>query len=213
MKANASARDFSQSSVRSEMFPPVIVWNVAPRVPSMERERTVTPRTTPRLVTMRWGGSSNAVVTIAGFNGDLAEVRVVRLCGSRAAGGAAGRPRPEEIVPPNGPERINCVTPEEQPGMAAALHGARIHLGKADAAASHFGLLVPFVARPGELAMQQRVEEPAPLVAGELRERARRLHLRALQEESGQAVGHQGSNRSQHRPCTLRPQERLHPPA
>jgi hypothetical protein len=38
----------------------------------MERERTVTPRTTPRLLTMRWWGSSNAVVTMAGFNGYLA---------------------------------------------------------------------------------------------------------------------------------------------
>src|SRR3954470_19370667 len=71
MNAKASARECSHSSVRMEMLPPTMVWNVAPSVPSIERERTVTPRTTPRLRVMRWLVSSNAVVTMSGFNGYL----------------------------------------------------------------------------------------------------------------------------------------------
>src|SRR5712692_202591 len=36
-------------------------------LPTMLRDRTTMPRTTPRFLTMRWPGSSNAVVTCAGL--------------------------------------------------------------------------------------------------------------------------------------------------
>jgi hypothetical protein len=49
------------------MFPPTSVSSDAPIVPKMLRERTVTPRTNPKVLTTRYPGKSNAVVTIFGF--------------------------------------------------------------------------------------------------------------------------------------------------
>src|SRR5690349_2451724 len=46
------------------MFPPTIVCSAAPRFPITLRERTTIPRTTPKFLTMRYPGSSIAVVTI-----------------------------------------------------------------------------------------------------------------------------------------------------
>ncbi|MNC39860.1 hypothetical protein D3C76_1858690 [compost metagenome] len=46
------------------MLPPKIVWRPPSKLPTIERERTVMPRTTPRLRAMRKPGSSKAVVTI-----------------------------------------------------------------------------------------------------------------------------------------------------
>src|SRR5664280_1201387 len=63
MRSKASLRVCSQSSMTSEMLPPTMVCKLAPRVPTMERERTTIPRTTPRLRFTRKPGSSNAVVT------------------------------------------------------------------------------------------------------------------------------------------------------
>jgi len=39
--------------VNSVMLPPMIVCRLAPRVPTMLRERTTMPRTTPAFLTMR----------------------------------------------------------------------------------------------------------------------------------------------------------------
>src|SRR5579871_6897585 len=47
------------------MFPPTMVCNPAPIVPTMERERTTIPRTIPRLRFTRKPGNSNAVVTFS----------------------------------------------------------------------------------------------------------------------------------------------------
>ena len=47
--ANASARVFSHSSEKSVMFPPTRVCSEPPIVPKIDRERTVIPRTTPRV--------------------------------------------------------------------------------------------------------------------------------------------------------------------
>src|SRR5437588_443462 len=49
MSSNASARERSQSSVRMVMLPPMSVCRPAPMVPMTERDRTVMPRTTPRV--------------------------------------------------------------------------------------------------------------------------------------------------------------------
>src|SRR5437588_8805530 len=69
--SNASARVFSHNSVRRVMLPPTIVCNDAPIVPRTDRERTVTPRTTPSVLTVRHPSIVNAVdvieCSIAGF--------------------------------------------------------------------------------------------------------------------------------------------------
>src|SRR6266850_5557089 len=49
------------------MLPPNSVCSDAPMLPTMLRERTTIPRTTPRLLTVRWPGSSKAVVTSFGL--------------------------------------------------------------------------------------------------------------------------------------------------
>src|SRR5262245_12878206 len=53
------------------MLPPTSVWNAAPMLPRMLRERTTMPRTTPRFRVTAWPGSSNAVVTIFGSTADM----------------------------------------------------------------------------------------------------------------------------------------------
>src|ERR1019366_5604638 len=63
MRSKASLRVCSQSLLKSEMLPPTMVCKLAPMVPTMERERTTIPRTTPRLRFTRKPGSSHAVVT------------------------------------------------------------------------------------------------------------------------------------------------------
>src|SRR5678809_769988 len=47
------------------MLPPKSDWMPPTKLPTTERERTVMPRTTPRLRTTLYPGSSRAVVTIA----------------------------------------------------------------------------------------------------------------------------------------------------
>src|SRR5204863_7917122 len=54
----------SASSVKSEILPPNIVCKLAPTVPKTDRDRTTTPRTTPRLSTNRNPGTSNPVVVM-----------------------------------------------------------------------------------------------------------------------------------------------------
>ena len=49
------------------MFPPTRVCNPAPMVPKIERERTMMPRTTPKVFTTRYPGNSKAVVVMDGF--------------------------------------------------------------------------------------------------------------------------------------------------
>src|SRR5437764_11661184 len=57
----------SQRSVRMVMLPPTSVCKPAPIVPKIERERTMMPRTTPNVFTIRYPSSSNAVVVMAAF--------------------------------------------------------------------------------------------------------------------------------------------------
>src|SRR5512143_2214164 len=64
--ANASARVFSQSSENSVMSPPTSVCSEAPIVPKTDRDRTVTPRTTPSVFAVRYPSIVKAVVVIAG---------------------------------------------------------------------------------------------------------------------------------------------------
>src|SRR5438874_9741655 len=75
--SNASARVFSHSSVSSVMLPPTIVWSDAPIVPSTDRDRTVTPRTTPSVFSVRHPSIANAVVVRAWSIGCG-----IRTCGS-----------------------------------------------------------------------------------------------------------------------------------
>src|SRR5262245_47553561 len=63
----ASSRAFSHSSVYSVMLPPTRVCSEAPMLPTMLRERTVMPRTTPRLAAIRKPSNPNAVVTHCGW--------------------------------------------------------------------------------------------------------------------------------------------------
>src|SRR6266404_2481978 len=66
-RSSACSRVFSQRSVRMVMLPPTSVCNPAPMVPKIERERTMMPRTTPNVFTIRFPSSSNAVVVMAAF--------------------------------------------------------------------------------------------------------------------------------------------------
>src|SRR5450432_389032 len=65
MSSKASWRVRSHRLLKSEMLPPTMVCRLAPKVPTMERERTTMPRTTPRLRFTRKPYSSNAVVTFS----------------------------------------------------------------------------------------------------------------------------------------------------
>src|SRR5580704_8714239 len=65
MSYRASSRVFSHISSKIVMLPPTIVCSDAPRFPRTLRERTVTPRTSPRFLTTRYPGKSNAFDTIA----------------------------------------------------------------------------------------------------------------------------------------------------
>src|SRR6267154_3737759 len=51
------------------MLPPNSDCSPPNRLPTIERERTVMPRTTPRLLTILYPGSASAVVTMASFIG------------------------------------------------------------------------------------------------------------------------------------------------
>src|SRR5688500_13057552 len=71
IRAKASARVFSQSSSKSVMLPPTIVWRAPPIVPTIERDRTVIPRTTPRDRVTRNPSRAGQVVVMLGFMGRL----------------------------------------------------------------------------------------------------------------------------------------------
>jgi hypothetical protein len=62
MRSKASARVRSHSCVKISMLPPKIVLSAARPVPMIERDRTTTPRTTPRFSTVRNPGSSKVVL-------------------------------------------------------------------------------------------------------------------------------------------------------
>src|SRR5881397_3235001 len=79
MRAKASSRVFSHSPVKSVMSPPTSVCSVPPSVPNRLRERTTMPRTTPRFRTIRWPGSSKAVVTRFGSIGVVMGIIPSRL--------------------------------------------------------------------------------------------------------------------------------------
>src|SRR4051812_35985551 len=64
MVSKACWRVRSASSVNSEMLPPNSVCRPAPMVPNTERDRTTTPRTTPRFSTTRWPATSKPVVVM-----------------------------------------------------------------------------------------------------------------------------------------------------
>src|SRR3989442_607484 len=95
--SNASARVFSQSSVKMVMFPPARDWRDPARVPMMERDRTVIPRTTPRDRVTRKPSRVKVVVVIAGFMECS-----FRAHGSRHADGPGILPDPaidERVLP------------------------------------------------------------------------------------------------------------------
>src|SRR5512146_3387488 len=66
MISNASSRACSHIVVSRVMCPPRRVWSFAPTVPMIERERTVTPRTTPSAWTTSYPSSVNVVLVISG---------------------------------------------------------------------------------------------------------------------------------------------------
>jgi hypothetical protein len=61
-------------------------------------------------------------------------------------------------VAADGAERIQHLAAEEQTGVTPALERTRIHLAERDAAAGNLGLLVAFVAGPGQGERGQRLE-------------------------------------------------------
>src|SRR5687767_2719082 len=79
IRAKASARVVSQSSSKSVMLPPTIVWSAPPIVPTIERDRTVIPRTTPRDRVTRKPSRAGLVVVMAGFMGGLSPFALGRL--------------------------------------------------------------------------------------------------------------------------------------
>src|SRR5687767_2632878 len=79
IRAKASARVVSQSSSKSVMLPPTIVCSAPPIVPTIERDRTVIPRTTPRDRVTRNPSRAGLVVVMAGFMRGLSPVDRGRL--------------------------------------------------------------------------------------------------------------------------------------
>jgi hypothetical protein len=67
------------------MLPPKSDWMAAPTLPMIERERTMMPRTMPRLRTTRCPGSSKAVV-MNSLSTAMAETSVCGLHRLRRAG-------------------------------------------------------------------------------------------------------------------------------
>jgi hypothetical protein len=53
------------------MLPPTSVCNDAPSVPTIDRERTVIPRTTPSVLVVRYPSRPSAVVVIAWEMGEI----------------------------------------------------------------------------------------------------------------------------------------------
>src|SRR6476661_1474986 len=66
MISKASSRACSHSVVSIEMWPPNTVCSLARVVPTIERERTVTPRTTPSAWTMWCPSRVKVVLVISG---------------------------------------------------------------------------------------------------------------------------------------------------
>src|SRR4029077_3813809 len=92
-----------------------------------------------------------------------------------AARGPSRRPRPEKVVSPDWAECVEQLAAEKQPGMLPALHRSRVDLPKAHPAAGHFGLPVPFVSGPRQLAPDERLDDPEPLCAPQIRKGAPRI--------------------------------------
>ena len=97
----------------------------------------------------------------------------------------------------DGAERVEDLAAEEEAGGEAALQGAGIDLGEGHAAAGDLGLAVALVARPGEGMIGEGLDEPAPLVPTELRERTRALHARVFEEGLGEPVGEMAAEESE----------------
>src|SRR5512143_928269 len=66
MISKASSRACSHIVVSRVLCPPRRVGSFAPTVPTIERERTVTPRTTPSAWTISYPSSVNVVLVISG---------------------------------------------------------------------------------------------------------------------------------------------------
>src|ERR1700676_126563 len=65
ISSKASSRVLSHRLVSNVMLPPIMVCSAAPRLPITLRDLTIIPRTIPRFRTIRYPGSSKAVVTMA----------------------------------------------------------------------------------------------------------------------------------------------------
>ena len=76
------------------------------------------------------------------------------------------------------PESAKLFATDEQPGVTSALHRERMHLAQRHATAGHLGFLVSLVAAARQLAAHQRLDEPQPFVATQLRHGPRRVHPR-----------------------------------
>ena len=112
-------------------------------------------------------------------------------------------PGPEEVVAADGAEGVEDLAAEEEAGVEAAFHRAGIDLGEGHAAAGDLGLGVPFVARPGEGMVGEGRDQPEPLLAAELGERAAALDSRVREERLGQAIGQVAAEQAEHGPRAL----------
>src|SRR5215204_4774287 len=79
-----------------------------------------------------------------------------------------GRPRPEEVVAADRTEGVEHFAADVQSRIPSALHRLRMHLGQTDAAARDLRFAIPFVARPGELARHENLDEPNALLTPKL---------------------------------------------
>src|SRR6476646_4528074 len=90
------------------MLPPKSDCSPPTMLPTMERERTVMPRTTPRFLTMRYPGSVSAVVIIASCMespGNRRAAPSACLCNARGDFVTMGR-QPTEVFDVQEPERV-----------------------------------------------------------------------------------------------------------
>ena len=105
---------------------------------------------------------------------------------------AASRPRPVEVVAADRAEGVEHLAGEEETGMRATLHRARVDRRETHSAPGDLGLLVALVPVPGERAAHEGLDQSEPLFAAQLGERPRRIDLRDLEQHGGSLWGRNG---------------------
>src|SRR4051812_1995660 len=95
------------------------------------------------------------------------------LCAKRRGSHVRARPRPLEIEPADPAVDIQYLADERQAVTDARSHRGGIDLVERDAAGRHFGVVVAAIAGDVERPLHERVRQPAPILARQVRQRRR----------------------------------------